>query len=111
MVQPLKLKMGGETMPKFLITYHGPGMPHDPESVAKARAAFGKWLGETGKAVIDPGAPVNMLKQVSNGVPTQPSAIDGYSIVEAESEDQVLKLLQTHPFVAREGTLQVNICL
>jgi len=96
---------------KFLITYHGPGMPHDPESVAKAKAAFGKWLSEAGKAVIDPGAPVNMLKQVSNGAPTPPSAIDGYSIIEAESEEQVLRLLQTHPFVGRGGTLQVNKCL
>src|SRR5271169_497688 len=98
-------------MARFLITYHGPGMPHDPESVAKAKAAFGKWLNEAGKAVVDPGAPLNMRRQVASGAPTQPAAIDGYSIVEAESEEQVVKLLQTHPFVGRGGTLQINKCL
>jgi hypothetical protein len=98
-------------MSKFLVTYHGPGMPHDPESVARAKEAFGKWLNEAGKAVVDPGAPVNMVKQVSSGTPTPPSSVDGYSIVEADSEEQVLKLLRTHPFVTRGGTLQVNKCL
>jgi len=98
-------------MSKFLVTYHGPGMPHDPDSVSKARAAFMTWLQGTGKAVIDPGAPVNRVSQVSSGNPTQPSEIDGYSIIEAESVQQVEALLRTHPFVARGGTLQVSICL
>ena len=34
--------------------------------------------------------------------------IGGYSIVEADSPAHGVKLLETHPFVGRGGTLQVN---
>ena len=95
-------------MAKFLVTYHGGGMPHDPEQVAQAKAAFQKWLSEQGDAVVDPGDPVNMVAQVSNGAPTSPVEIGGYSIIVAPTKDDAVKLLQNHPFVSRGGTLQLN---
>ena len=95
-------------MAKFLVTYHGGGMPHDPELVAQAKAAFQQWLSEQGDAVVDPGDPVNMVAQVSNGTPTSPVEIGGYSIIEAPTKDDAVKLLQNHPFVKRGGTLQLN---
>ena len=95
-------------MAKFLVTYHGGGMPHDPEQVAQAKAAFQKWLSEQGDAVVDPGDPVNIVAQVSNGTPTAPIEIGGYSIIEAPTTDEAVKLLQHHPFVSRGGTLQLN---
>jgi len=95
-------------MARFLVTYHGGGMSHDPEQVALAKAAFQQWLSEQGEAVVDPGDPVNMVAQVSNGTPPAPVEIGGYSIIEAPTKDDAVKLLQQHPFVARGGTLQVN---
>jgi hypothetical protein len=95
-------------MAKFLVTYHGGGMPHDPEQVAQAKAAFQQWLSEQGDAVVDPGDPVNMVAQVSSGTPTAPVEIGGYSIIEAPTKDDAVKLLQNHPFVRRGGTLQLN---
>src|SRR5215469_10192522 len=95
-------------MAKFLVTYHGGGMPHDPELVAQAKAAFQQWLSEQGDAVVDPGDPVNMVAQVSQGTPTSPVEIGGYSIIEAPTKDDAVKLLQNHPFVKRGGTLQLN---
>jgi len=80
-------------------------MPSDPAQVEAAKAAFGKWLAEAGKAVIDPGAPVHMVSQVGSGSPVE---IGGYSIIEASDKDEVAKILQSHPFVARGGMLQVN---
>jgi len=94
-------------MSKFLITYHGPGMPDDPALAAQAKAAFGKWLGEAGKAVVDPGAPVRTVAKVTNGSSGE-FAIGGYTVIEAASRDEVIRLLKTHPFVARGGMLQVN---
>lgn len=93
-------------MSKYLITYHNGGMPSDPKAMEQAKMAFGKWLQEAGKAVVDPGAPVGMVKQVGG----QSSAVEigGYSILEAADENAVVKILQSHPFVARGGTLQVN---
>jgi len=93
-------------MSKFLITYQG--MPHaDPEEMEQAREAFGKWLREAGDAVVDPGAPTNAVAQVAEGSPVSVE-IGGYSIVEAQSVADVVALLETHPFVTRGGTLQVN---
>ena len=74
----------------------------------QAKAAFGKWLGEAGDAVVDPGAPVRMVTQVAAGSATEPAEIGGYSIIEAESPDAAIAVLKSHPFVARGGTLQVN---
>ena len=36
------------------------------------------------------------------------TVVRGYSLVEAASTDEVTKLLASHPFVGRGGTLQVN---
>jgi hypothetical protein len=93
-------------MARFLITYQG--MPHvDPAQMEQAREAFGNWLRETGDAVVDPGAPTNAVAHVALASPVSVE-IGGYSIVEARSAAEVVKLLETHPFVARGGTLQVN---
>jgi hypothetical protein len=95
-------------MSRFLITYHGSGMPTDPAVMEQAKAAFAKWVGEAGDAIVDPGAPVRRVTQVSTGSPTEPTEIGGYSIIEAESPDAASAVLRSHPFVARGGTLQVN---
>ena len=95
-------------MTRYLITYHGSGMPTDPALMEEAKAAFVKWVGEAGDAVVDPGAPVHMATQVSSGNPTSPAEIGGYSIIQAESPDAAAAVLQRHPYVARGGTLQVN---
>jgi hypothetical protein len=96
-------------MRKYLITYHGGGgMPPNPEAAAKMKAAFGAWLQSTGKAVVDPGAPVAKKTSVAKGTALPAFEIGGYSIVQAESEQDVVRILKTHPFVERGGTLQVN---
>jgi hypothetical protein len=93
---------------KFLVTYHGSGMPDDPELMEQAKAAFGAWLGEAADAIVDPGAPVHMVSQVSSGSATEPTKIGGYSIIQADSPDAAAAVLKSHPYVARGGTLQVN---
>jgi hypothetical protein len=95
-------------MSRFLITYHGPGMPDDPELIEQAKTAFMNWVGQAGKAVVDPGAPVHMVTQVYSGSATGPFEIGGYSIIEADSPDAAAGILESHPYVARGGTLQVN---
>jgi hypothetical protein len=93
---------------KFLVTYHGSGMPADPAMMEQAKAAFGQWLQQAGSAVVDPGSPVRMVKQIANGTPTDAVEIGGYSIIEAPSLEAAEAILQTHPFVMRGGTLQLN---
>jgi hypothetical protein len=103
------LTLGKEygTVSKFLVTYHGGGMP-SPEQMAQARAAFGQWLSQAGNAVIDPGAPVRVVTSVANSGVPEAVGIGGYSIIEAPTADEAVRILKSHPFVARGGTLQVN---
>ena len=65
-------------------------------------------MGEVGDAVVDPGAPLRMVAQVSRSGADDPIDVSGYSIIEAEDSDAAVALLQSHPFVARGGILQVN---
>lgn len=95
-------------MSKFLITYHNSQMPNDPAVMEQAKIAFGNWLQQAGKSVIDPGAPLQMVKQVSAGSPSSAVEVGGYSIIEAADENEAAKILKTHPFITRGGTLQVN---
>jgi len=95
-------------MARFLVIYHGSEMPHDPEIMAQAKAAFVQWVGDVGDAVVDPGAPLRMVAQVSNSGADDPVDVSGYSIIEAENAEAAVALLQSHPFVARCGILQVN---
>jgi len=94
-------------MAKFLVIYLG-STPLPPEMMAQAKAAFGKWLGEMGNAVTDPGAPVRMVGHVPGSSHNSPVDVGGYSVIEAASAADALKLLESHPYVARGGTLQVN---
>jgi hypothetical protein len=95
-------------MSKFLVTYHGADMPTDPAMIERVKAAFGAWLQEAGSAVIDPGAPLRPATQVSNSNPTSPAEIGGNSIIEAPNVDAAAEILESHSFVARGGTRQVD---
>jgi hypothetical protein len=95
-------------MARYLVTYHGSAPPADPAAADAVKAAFGQWLQEAGSAVVDPGAPVHLVTQVANGTPAGAVDIGGYSIVEAPSLEAAQRILRTHPFVGRGGTLQVN---
>ena len=95
-------------MSRFLVTYHGSGMPEDPAVMEQVKAAFEKWVAEAGSAIVDPGAPVRMVTQVSSETATEPAEIGGYSIIQADSPDAAAAVLAAHPYVARGGTLQVN---
>jgi|SRR5215831_12136445 len=95
-------------MNKYLITYHNGQMPGDAAAIEQVKMAFGKWLQEAGAAVVDPGAPVMFSSQIASGNPSPKVEIGGYSIIQASSDDDAAKILKTHPFVARGGTLQMS---
>lgn len=98
-------------MPKFLVTYHGSNMPHDPESMAKARNAFMQWAQKTGAALSEPGAPVAGTRTVSSEGIKGGSAegpFNGWSVIEAPDMNAAAKLLADHPFIGRGGVLQIS---
>jgi hypothetical protein len=98
-------------MAKFLVTYHGSEMPHDPEAMAKARDAFMQWAANAGSALVEPGAPVRSARSISSsgseeGPATGP--FTGWSVIEAADVGEAAELLADHPFIARGGILQVS---
>jgi hypothetical protein len=98
-------------MARFLVTYHSETMPHDPESMAKAREAFMAWAAKTGDALVDPGAPIQAMMTVStDGRRDGPAsgAPNGWSVLEAASLDEAAAMLGDHPFIGRGGQLQIN---
>ena len=98
-------------MARFLVTYHGSEMSHDPEAMARAREAFMQWAEKTGDALVDPGSPVRSTKTVSSGG-TQDGPADGpfsgWSVIEAEDAQAALDVLTDHPFISRGGVLQIS---
>lgn len=99
-------------MPTYLVTYHGgPGMPSDQAAVQQMVSAFQTWVAEVGPAMRDPGAPLGPAKTASGGsiVDGQTEApIGGYTLLEAENLEEAARLVQSHPFLARGGALQVS---
>jgi hypothetical protein len=99
-------------MPTYLVTYHGGGAPPpSPEARQKIMAAFGAWVASVGDAMVDPGAPLAASKSVSTaGTVDGPAeaAIGGYTLLRAPDLDAAAMLVDSHPFVARGGTLQVS---
>ncbi|MFI5262046.1 MAG: hypothetical protein ACHQZR_05795, partial [Candidatus Limnocylindrales bacterium] len=92
-------------MARYLITYHGPGMPHDPAAIGQAREAFLAWAQRAGPALVDPGSPIAARRTV--GGPAEGPVL-GWSVIEAASAQDVADLLADHPFVSRGGSLQIN---
>ena len=92
---------------RFLVTYHGSVMPDDPEMMEQAKAAFLDWVAQSGDAIVDPGAPLMMVRQLSSGSSEPVAEIGGYSIIEADA-DAAAAVLESHPYVGRGGTLQVD---
>jgi hypothetical protein len=98
-------------MTKFLVTYHGDGMPDTAEGRNQAMKAFMAWASKTGPALADPGAPLGESRTVSGSAVTPGPAsgtAGGYSVLEADDLDAAVALVRDHPFVARGGSLQVS---
>jgi len=98
-------------MTKYLLGYHGGGMPATPEEGQKITAAWMAWMGGLGAALVDAGNPTAASKtiakdgKVSAGGGANP--ISGYSVIEAESLDAAVKLASTCPILAAGGSVEV----
>jgi hypothetical protein len=102
-------------MSKYLVTYHGgPGMPTDPAAARQMMEAFQGWAGSLGRYLVDPGAPLDAAMTVTAGGSTEgqrEASIAGYSILEADDLEGAMALVESHPFLQRGGSLQLNECV
>ena len=98
-------------MPQFIFTYHGGKTPETAEEGKAGMEKWKAWAENLGPALINPGTPVGrttvLTKDGISGDPS-PHPIMGFSILEAESMDAALQLLQDCPHFEYEGTLEVS---
>jgi hypothetical protein len=99
-------------MPRFLITYRTDmGAPPTPEASDQMMSAFTDWAGGVGDKMVDPGSPLGPSKVVTSAGESDGQAagpVTGYSIIDADSLDDAVSAVRSHPFLSRGGTLQVS---
>ena len=97
-------------MAKYLLAYHGGGMPETDEERNRVLQQWEKWFHSLGSAVVDAGNPVSRTNTVGNGgsvsgAGTNP--VSGYSILEADSLEKATELAKGCPVLDGGATIEV----
>ena len=99
-------------MPKFLLIYHGGGMPDTPEEGEKAMKAWMDWYAGMGDGVcVDEGAPVGQSHTVSKDGHTEDGGanpVSGYSIIEVADHHAACEVAARNPMVV-DGSGSVEV--
>lgn len=104
-------------MKRYLITYHAPPemLQREAESPDDSEGgdinAWEAWAKECGDALADFGSPANPVLSLGlNGEPRAVSSeICGYSILQAESKEKVMELMQHNPHLRWDKSCWVDI--
>ncbi len=96
-------------MGNYLLLYHGGTQPSTPEEGAEVMTAWTNWFTTLAGAVVDPGNPTSTTKTISpsGSVDESGSAVNGYSVVSAESFDQAVGLATSCPHRTFGGSIEV----
>ena len=103
-------------MKKFLVLYQAIVSAPDqmksatPEQAKAGMDAWMSWAGRVGSGIVDMGSPVAPAAKLtgSGQAAASSSQVGGFSILQAESKDALLKHLNNHPhFAAPGGSIEV----
>lgn len=98
-------------MSKFVIVYLGGEHPSTPQEGQKHMAKYMQWLASLGEHAVSPANPlknthvINAKGEVQEG---SNIAMSGYTVIEAETLEEALKLAKGCPFLEIGGTLEVS---
>ena len=93
-------------MKKFMVLYMAPRAEFEkmlksvtPEQQKKGMDAWMKWMSKNKKSMVDGGAPAGKTKRVdAKGASDVKNEVGGYSIVQARSHDDAVKMFgKEHP--------------
>jgi hypothetical protein len=102
------------SMAKYMILYRAPvsareqmasGSADDREQVMQQWMA---WAGQAGDALVDFGTPLAEASGAGTPVPAPGHMIAGYSILQADSEAELSKIIESHPHLAMGGTIEAH---
>lgn len=97
-------------MANYLLAYKGGGMAQTDAEREQAMAAWGKWFGTLGQAVVDAGNPfgpstsVDTDGSVNGGAP---SGLTGYSVLSADNLAAAAALAKDCPVLAAGGNVEI----
>jgi hypothetical protein len=94
-------------MARFMVLYRSPMSAEeqmanaDPAQAQAGMDAWMAWAGEAGKAVVDLGTPLGSGRHLGAApASTAGSDVAGYSVLEADSLDQAIALMDRHPHLS-----------
>ena len=101
-------------MKKFIFLYNGPATPMEEMTEEEGAEVMGKWaawMERVGDALVDVGAPMANGRAVAdNGDNVEATALNGYTIVQAEDMDGALALTEGHPFLSdNDGKFSIEV--
>jgi len=95
-------------MPKYLVLYRSSVDAMEqmssasPEQAKEGMALWMKWAEQAGSSLVDLGSPVGKSQTLPSGAQTG-VPIGGFSVLDADSEATVTKLLEDHPHLHSPG--------
>ena len=99
-------------MAKFMVLYLSSVIAQDqmtdasPEQAQKGLAMWLRWAERAGSAVVDLGSPLGRSRLVPTGAAAETGTpIAEFSVLEADSADDVVKLLDDHPHLQMPGAV------
>ena len=98
-------------MPKYMMAYHGGTQPKSKEEGMAKMEKWKAWVQSQGASIVNPGTPLPTSKRISaKGIEedTDPNAMKGYAVIQADSMDGALAIAKTDPFLATGGTIRVS---
>lgn len=98
-------------MPQFLIAYHGGNQPASKEEGMAQMVKWQEWVQSLGDKIVNPGTPLPASKIVTADAVSEdsnPDAMKGFAIVQAETLDEAVTIAQSDPFLQNGGTIRVS---
>jgi hypothetical protein len=98
-------------MAKFMVLYSSPVSASDlmtnatPEQMKASMAEWIEWRDTVrAKANVDFGMPLQPVSKITpQGVTDSTCQVSGYTIIESDSKETVISLVQSHPHLKRPG--------
>ena len=93
-------------MPTFILLYEGPPTPPDA-----SHEGWPEWFQRRGDRLVDIGSPMldGFVVQADGRTSGAAANLNGYSLFQAESREQVVDALRDHPFLAAGAEYRIQV--